>query len=173
MPMHAALRARRTCARNRSTPASTATRGTPRGSTRVAVVASWRSNTSVHGIDTTRTAMPACASSFARAERELHFRAGRDQHDRGRRRRRPTAHSRRARCRDLLGVRCWNGRFWRVRSRLVGPSLALDRGAPGDRRLDACRTGARRPCSESGAGSRRARPAGASGRLRRGRSNRA
>src|SRR5258708_15242792 len=47
------------------TPASTATLGTPRGNTAARYAAFCRSNKLVHGIDTTRTAMP----SFARASR--------------------------------------------------------------------------------------------------------
>src|SRR5437667_3135712 len=45
------------------TPASTATRGMPRGRTASRYAASWRSNTLVQGMDTTRTAMPSVASA--------------------------------------------------------------------------------------------------------------
>ena len=91
--------------------------------------ASCRSNTLVHGIDTTRTAMPSSASAFARAERERDFGAGGDDHRALRRSRVAVgehvaaAADRRDRSRV---ARLTNGTFWRVNSE-AGRSVARAR----------------------------------------------
>ena len=156
------------------TPASTATRGMPRGST----ASRSRRILAVEQRRATASTRPAPRSLRRRAllraaMRERDFRAGRDDHHLRRAAAPRRAHSRRDERRHLLG-----------RARLVREVLAreqqrrrtvapFDRALPGHGGLD----GIARPpdvhVRESAAASPRARSAGASGRPRPGRWNRA
>ena len=135
------------------TPASTATRGTPRGSTLRDTPRPGGRTRSVHGIDTTRTAMPSLASAsrapIARRTSEPVAMMTTRVAPGG-----PVARarSRRARCRRSARRRAAGRAGSAARKSGTTGRPALDRRASTRPPFRPCRTGARRPCRESGAG---------------------